>query len=114
MYGYTNQQRRALPPGYHGLGLELFTWQDYHGTSMQQIAAQAEISLGGIYNHFSSKEDNYQAVVLECHPVNYVLPNLAQIGEETIEQYVPVKQFWNPLHLVVLKSPTNFGTATDR
>lgn len=66
----------------------LFNRQGYHGTSMRQIAEQAEIALGGIYNHFSSKEDIYQAVVLEYHPVNYMLPQLEQIEEETIEQYV--------------------------
>jgi TetR/AcrR family transcriptional regulator of autoinduction and epiphytic fitness len=68
--------------------LDLFNRQGYHGTSVRQIAEQAEIALGGIYNHFSSKEEIYQAVVLEYHPVNYMLPQLEQIQEETIEQFV--------------------------
>jgi AcrR family transcriptional regulator len=66
----------------------LFNTQGYHGTSMRQIAETAGIALGGIYNHFPSKEDIYSAVVLEYHPVNYILPQLEQIEEETIEQSV--------------------------
>ena len=35
---------------------DLFIQQGYHGTSMRQIAGQAGIALGGLYNHFESKE----------------------------------------------------------
>jgi AcrR family transcriptional regulator len=68
--------------------IALFNTQGYHGTSMRQIAETAGIALGGIYNHFPSKEDIYSAVVLEYHPVNYILPRLEQIEEQTIEQSV--------------------------
>jgi AcrR family transcriptional regulator len=68
--------------------IDLFNTQGYHGTSMRQIAETAGIALGGIYNHFPSKEDIYSAVVLEYHPVNYILPRLEQIEEQTIEQSV--------------------------
>lgn len=36
---------------------QLFLRQGYHGTSMRQIAEEAGIALGGIYNHFSGKEE---------------------------------------------------------
>lgn len=37
--------------------LSLFVSQGYHGTSMQQIAARADFSVGKIYTLFPSKED---------------------------------------------------------
>jgi len=40
----------------------LFMEQGYHGTSMRQIAERARITLGGIYNHFASKEAIWEAV----------------------------------------------------
>ena len=42
---------------------QLFTTQGYHGTSMRQIANNAGIALGGIYNHFANKEILYCAVL---------------------------------------------------
>lgn len=37
--------------------LSLFVAQGYHGTSMQQVAARADFSVGKIYTLFPSKED---------------------------------------------------------
>ena len=37
--------------------LELYMEHGYHATSMRQIADQAGLALGGIYNHFKSKEE---------------------------------------------------------
>jgi AcrR family transcriptional regulator len=34
---------------------QLFIQQGYHGTSMRQIASQAGIALGSLYNHFPNK-----------------------------------------------------------
>ena len=45
--------------------LELFLNHGYHGTSMRRIAQQAGIALGGIYNHFSSKEDLFVKILLK-------------------------------------------------
>ena len=42
--------------------LELFMEQGYHATSMRQIADKAGLALGGIYNHFSSKDEIFEAV----------------------------------------------------
>jgi TetR/AcrR family transcriptional repressor of nem operon len=36
--------------------ISLFLEHGYHATSMRQIADQAGLALGGIYNHFKSKE----------------------------------------------------------
>ena len=39
----------------------LFVSNGYHGTSMRQIADEAGLALGGIYNHFGNKEDIFVA-----------------------------------------------------
>ena len=41
--------------------IELFMEQGYHATSMRQIAKRAELALGGIYNHFASKDEIFEA-----------------------------------------------------
>ena len=35
---------------------DLFTQQGFHGTSMRQIAKQAGMALGSLYNHFLSAD----------------------------------------------------------
>ena len=64
---------------------DLFIRQGYHGTSMRQIASQAEIALGGLYNHFSSKEAVFEAVFERFHPYREVIPALLEAQGDTIE-----------------------------
>jgi len=66
----------------------LFTERGFHGTSMRQIAQEAGIALGGIYNHFSSKEDIFTAVFTERHPFLDVLPMLKAAQGDTIDEIV--------------------------
>jgi AcrR family transcriptional regulator len=68
--------------------LELFLEQGYHGTSMRQIADRAGLALGGIYNHFDSKEEIFAAVLDVHHPLTRVLPQLGQAQGETAEEFV--------------------------
>ena len=68
--------------------VELFTRQGYHGTSMRQIADRAGIALGGIYNHFDSKEDIFQQVSLEYHPIHTIIPALEGSEGDTVEEFV--------------------------
>jgi len=67
---------------------ELFITQGYHGTSMRQIARNAGVALGGIYNHFAGKEDIFQAVFLENHPYLEMIPAIESAQGETVEAYV--------------------------
>lgn len=53
--------------------LQLFLTQGFHGTSMRQIAHQAGIALGSIYNHFPGKEELFIRVLLENHPYHQVI-----------------------------------------
>jgi AcrR family transcriptional regulator len=65
----------------------LFIEQGYHATSMRQIAERADIALGGIYNHFTSKEEIFDAVLLEKHPYRQVLAILQSAPGETMEDF---------------------------
>lgn len=67
---------------------DLFVQQGYHGTSMRQIAKGSGIALGGLYNHFASKEEVFRAVFLEYHPYHDVLPRILDAQGETVEEFV--------------------------
>jgi len=67
---------------------QLFVQNGYHGASMRQIAQQADVALGGIYNHFYSKEQIFLTVLTEMHPLHYVLPLMATAQGSTIEEFV--------------------------
>jgi len=67
---------------------DLIIQNGYHGTSMRQIAQQAGIALGGIYNHFTGKEDIFREVVLTYHPYREIMPILANTTHERIEDFL--------------------------
>lgn len=78
---------------------ELFLDQGYNGTSMRQIAQQAGIAVGGIYNHFSSKEDIFRALIESRSPYPLVIEAIQNLQSQQIEagpdlvqaifQYIP-------------------------
>lgn len=68
--------------------IELFMEQGYHATTMRQIAEQAELALGGIYNHFSSKEEIFEAIILDKHPYKKVLPAIAEAQGESVDEFI--------------------------
>jgi AcrR family transcriptional regulator len=63
----------------------LFLEQGYHGTSMRQIAQRAGLALGGIYNHFDSKEQIFETILIEKHPYRKVLDILLATSGESLE-----------------------------
>lgn len=67
--------------------LALFMEQGYHATSMRQIAERADLALGGIYNHFASKEDIFAAIIVDKHPYRKVLPIVLAAKGETVEEF---------------------------
>ena len=68
--------------------IELFLEHGYHATSMRQIAEHAGLALGGIYNHFSSKEEIFEAIILDKHPYKRILPLILQAEGETVEEFL--------------------------
>ena len=67
---------------------ELFLEQGYSATSMRQIAEQAELALGGIYNHYSGKEEIFEAIILDKHPYKQILPLIMTAPGETLAEFV--------------------------
>jgi AcrR family transcriptional regulator len=68
----------------------------YHATSMRQIAEQAELALGGIYNHFKSKEEIFEAIIVDKHPYKKILPLILEAEGETLEDFLS-----NAAHVVI-------------
>jgi AcrR family transcriptional regulator len=66
----------------------LFLEQGYAATSMRQIAGRAGRALGGIYNHFESKEAIFAELIIERHPFQQVLPIMLNTPANDIEQFV--------------------------
>ncbi len=76
-------QARILDAAY-----ALFMEQGYHGTSMRQIVAHAGITTGGLYNHFASKEEIWEAVFLDRHPYRTIAPMLLAAQGEDAGEYI--------------------------
>ncbi len=68
--------------------VELFMEQGYHATSMRQIAERAGLALGGIYNHFASKDEIFEAIIVDKHPYRRILPLVLQTPGETAEEFL--------------------------
>ncbi len=60
--------------------LHLFAEKGFHGTSMRDIAREAEITEGLIYHYFESKRDLFRAIIDELSflPLLRTLPELAE------------------------------------
>lgn len=67
---------------------QLFMDQGYHATSMRQIADQAELALGGIYNHFANKEEIFRAILMDRHPYKQILPIVLAAEGDTAEELI--------------------------
>src|ERR1044072_390747 len=76
--------------------LELFMEQGYHATSMRQIADKADLALGGIYNHFSSKDEIFEAIIIDRLPYKRILPLILEAKGETAEEF-----FGNAFRIIV-------------
>ena len=76
--------------------IDLFLKQGYHATSMRQIADKAGLALGGIYNHFASKEEIFEGIIIDKHPYKQILPAILAAKGETAEEF-----YKNAAHIVI-------------
>jgi AcrR family transcriptional regulator len=67
---------------------ELFISKGYHATSMRQIADEAGLAPGGLYNHFAGKEEIFVAMLMERHPFLEIMPALQTAKGKTVEELV--------------------------
>lgn len=79
----SQRTRRAILDGSYRLIIK----QGFAATSMREIAARSHVALGGIYNHFSSKEAIFRAIIEERHPLLQVLPVLNAVEGQTAEEF---------------------------
>lgn len=75
--------RQAIIDAAHDVIIE----KGYHAASMRQIAKQAGIAVGGIYNHFDGKEEIFAAIVMKRHPYKRILPIALTVGGDDIETF---------------------------
>ena len=68
--------------------ISLFMEHGYHATSMRQVADKAGLALGGIYNHFKSKDEIFEAIVVDKHPYKKILPLIMEAEGETMEEFL--------------------------
>jgi len=68
--------------------IELFMEHGYHATSMRQIAERADLALGGIYNHFKSKDEIFEAIIVDKHPYKKILPLILEAEGESVEDFL--------------------------
>jgi TetR/AcrR family transcriptional repressor of mexJK operon len=66
----------------------LFIHQGFAATSMRAIARRSHVALGGIYNHFSSKEAIFRTIVEERHPFLEIVPLLNAVQGDDTETFV--------------------------
>jgi len=95
----------------------LFIKHGFHGTSIRQIAAQAGVSLGNLYNYYKTKEDileslisNYEEIITDRFdnvfaqieepllPENFV--KLGKLLQELVENHY---EFWLLMYIDVLE-----------
>ena len=66
----------------------LFCRKGFHGTSLRDIADEAGVAVGGIYNHFKDKEAIFEAVFDAYHPYHALLPAVRAIDDDTVEGFL--------------------------
>lgn len=76
--------------------INLFMEQGYHATSMRQVADRVGLALGGIYNHFKSKDEIFEAIIIDQHPYKKILPLVLAVEGETPEEF-----FGNAFRIVI-------------
>jgi AcrR family transcriptional regulator len=76
--------------------MELFLKQGYAATSMRQIADKAGLALGGIYNHFASKDEIFEGIIIDKHPYKKILPALLAAEGDKLDEF-----FRHAFHLII-------------
>lgn len=66
---------------------QLFIKHGFHGTSMRLIAAQADVSLGNLYNYYKTKEDILESIINKYELI--INTKLKEIFDDVEEPLLP-------------------------
>lgn len=93
-------QRRDRREDILSASLFLFAEKGFHGTSMRDIAREADITEGLIYHYFASKRDLFRAIIEEHSflPLLRTLPELAEQLDLRGLLIVLARGFFDVLH----------------
>jgi len=78
-----NTRRKVLQAAY-----QLFLEKGYHATSIRDISQLCKLTIGGVYTHFSGKEEIFEAVLAENHPFRQVSKAVLLAQGDTVEAFV--------------------------
>jgi AcrR family transcriptional regulator len=67
---------------------DLFLEKGYHATSVRDISRQCGLTIGGVYTHFTDKEQIFMAVLDEYHPFWQVLPALTAAQGDSVDTLI--------------------------
>ncbi|MHA1963487.1 MAG: TetR/AcrR family transcriptional regulator [Candidatus Thorarchaeota archaeon] len=65
---------------------QMFVEKGFSGSSMRDIAEHAGIKAASIYNHFENKEQIFETVFIEKHPMFRILEILDSVRGDTAEE----------------------------
>ncbi len=94
---------------------KLFLAKGFNGSNLRDIAKEAQVSMGGIYHHFGSKEEIYQALLHSNEvPIAFanivglfrdrVFPeNLGEIGSKIFDLVEAHRDFFKLVYIDVLE-----------
>jgi AcrR family transcriptional regulator len=78
-----NTRQKVLQAAY-----QLFLEKGYHATSIRDISQRCKLTIGGVYTHFSGKEEIFEAVLAENHPFRQVSEAVLLAQGDTVEAFV--------------------------
>jgi AcrR family transcriptional regulator len=77
-----------------------FTERGYHGTSMRDIARDADVTVASIYHHFSSKQEILQAIMIQTMSdvIAQTRSALSAAGSDPVDQLRAIVHAWILFH----------------
>lgn len=80
--------------------IENFQRLGYHGTSMRDIARDADVTVASIYHHFPSKQDILQQIMVQVlgDAISVTRSALVRAGSSPSEQLAAVMRAWVLFH----------------
>ncbi len=110
-----SEEARSIQERILDAARELFLTQGYNGSNLRDIAQKAQVSMGGIYHHFASKEEIYQALLSSSQLAGDIArvvalfrspefpENLAQVGAAVFESVRTHRDYFKLVYIDILE-----------